>query len=104
MIEQLHELPEDARDCPVCGGTMEEMGGQTEDAEEISVVERRFVVVRQQRRKYRCRCNACVVTAPGPPKLQPGDELRTPRMCARTGDFISEKARDVPALSPSSHC
>lgn len=72
VIEQPHELPADGRDCPVCGGTMEEMGEQTEDAEEISVVERRFVVVRHQRRKYRCRCNACVVTAPGPPKLQPG--------------------------------
>jgi transposase len=72
VIEQPHVLPEDGRDCLVCGGIMEEMGEQTEDAEEISVVERRFVVVRHRRRKYRCRCNACVVTAPGPPKLQSG--------------------------------
>ena len=48
------------------------MGEQSEDAEEITVVQRQFVVVRHRRRKYRCRCNACVVTAPGPPRLQHG--------------------------------
>jgi transposase len=36
------------------------------------VVERRFVKVTHRRLKYRCTCNACVVTAPGPPKLIPG--------------------------------
>jgi transposase len=72
IIEQVHELSETERDCPVCGGTLAEMGDQCEESEEISVVERRFVVVKQRRKKYRCRCNACVVTAPGPPKLQPG--------------------------------
>jgi len=72
IIEQTHELPETQQECPVCGGTLAEMGDQCEESEEISVVERRFVVVKQRRKKYRCRCNACVVTAPGPLKLQPG--------------------------------
>jgi transposase len=72
IIEQVHELPETERGCLVCGGTLAEMGNQCEESEEISVVERRFVVVKQRRKKYRCRCNASVVTAPGPPKLQPG--------------------------------
>jgi transposase len=72
VIEQVHELPETERDCPVCGGKLAEMGDQCEESEEISVVERRFVVVKQKRKKYRCRCNASVVTAPGPPKLQSG--------------------------------
>lgn len=71
IIEEPHDLPETERDCPVCGGTLAEMGDQCEESEEISVVERRFVVVKHRRKKYRCRCNACVVTAPGPPKLQP---------------------------------
>jgi hypothetical protein len=35
----------------------------------VAVVERRFVVVRHWRKKYRCCCNAAVVTAPGPRKL-----------------------------------
>lgn len=71
LIEQVHELAETERGCPVCGGTMSEMSGQCEEAEEITVVERRFVLVKHRRVKYRCRCNASIVTAPGPPKLQP---------------------------------
>jgi len=72
IIEKLHELPDTDRGCPVCGGTLSEMSGQCEEAEEVTVVERRFVLVKHKRMKYRCRCNASVVTAPGPPKLQPG--------------------------------
>ena len=48
------------------------MGDQAEESEEITVVERRFLRVRHRRHKYRCRCNGCVVTAPGPAKLIPG--------------------------------
>jgi len=72
LVEKIHELPEGERACPVCGGELHEMTGQFEEAEEISVVQRQFVVVQQRRQKYRCRCNAAVVTAPAPPKLQAG--------------------------------
>jgi transposase len=72
IVEQIHDLPEPDRICPVCGETVVEMGDQTEDSEEITLVERKFVVVQHRRKKYRCRCNACVVTAPPPPKLAPG--------------------------------
>jgi transposase len=48
------------------------LGEQFEESEEVSVVERRFVLVRHRRKKYRCRCNGAVVTAPAPPKLIPG--------------------------------
>jgi len=72
LIERLHELPADQSQCPQCGGGLKEMGDQSEDSEEVSVVERRFVVVRHRRKKYRCRCNAAVVTAPGPRKLIAG--------------------------------
>lgn len=67
-----HKL--DAADtiCPSCGGELKEWVGQTEDAEEIDVVERRFVVVKHQRQKYRCSCGGCVETALGPTKLIPG--------------------------------
>ncbi|MHA2313387.1 MAG: IS66 family transposase [Candidatus Thorarchaeota archaeon] len=70
MVEEFHDLED--RECPVCGGDLREMSGQTEDSEEITVVERRFILVKQRRRKYRCQCNASVVTAPGPDKLTPG--------------------------------
>ena len=71
-VEKMHELAPEDQQCDQCGGELSEMGDQSEDSEEISVVERRFVVVRHRRQKYRCRCNATVKTAPGPPKLIPG--------------------------------
>jgi transposase len=72
IIEQVHELPETERACPSCGGDLVALGEQFEESEEVSVVQRRFVVVQHRRRKYRCRCNAAVVTAPAPSKLIPG--------------------------------
>lgn len=72
VVEEVHDLPEDGHACPVCGGTLRPLGDEAEESEEITVVERRFVKVTHRRLKYRCTCNACVVTAPGPPKLIPG--------------------------------
>jgi transposase len=72
IVDQVHELPETERACPSCGGDLVPLGEQFEESEEVSVVERRFVVVRHRRKKYRCRCNGAVVTAPAPPKLIPG--------------------------------
>jgi len=72
-IEPLeHTLPVDEQDCPSCGGQLELMAEVSEDSEEITVVERQYKIVRHKRRKYRCRCNSAVVTAPGPHKLVPG--------------------------------
>lgn len=72
LLEQLHELAEEKRGCPQCGGELTAMNGQFEESEEVTVVERRFVLVQHRRQKYRCGCNSCVVTAPGPRKLVPG--------------------------------
>jgi transposase len=51
---------------------MEAMAGQYESSEEVTVVEVQFKIQAHHRQKYRCRCNANVVTAPGPDKLIPG--------------------------------
>lgn len=72
VVEQLHELESEKRCCPACSGELTPMNGQFEDSEEITVVERKFVVVTHRRAKYRCRCNGAVVTAPAPEKLIPG--------------------------------
>lgn len=72
IAEVLHVLDESNRDCPACGGHLVEMKDQQEVSDEITVVERRFVVARHLRQKYRCRCNGAVVTAPGPRKLIEG--------------------------------
>jgi len=71
-----HELDEPDRMCPKCGGRLQPMPGQTEDAEEITVVERRFVLLTHQRQKYRCACNGCVDTAPGPRRLTTHPDAR----------------------------
>ena len=71
-VEVVHPLDEADKACPQCGGTLTEMEGQFEESEEVDVVERHFVVKKHLRQKYRCRCNACVETAPGPTKLFKG--------------------------------
>ena len=78
-LETVHTLPEQDQACPQCGGTLTELKGQTEDAEEITVVERRFVLVQHRRQKYRCHCNGCVATAPGPLRLATRPDARGTR-------------------------
>jgi transposase len=72
IIEQVHVLDDADRPCPACGGHLVEMEGQFEESEEVTVVERHFVVTKHKRTKYRCRCNGHIETAPGPVKLQEG--------------------------------
>lgn len=88
LEERIHELPEDKRSCPTCNGQLEEMGDQSEDSEEITVVQRQFKLIRRRRRKYRCRCNGAVVTAPGPKShlVRPGGRY--------TVEFAVEVATD----------
>jgi len=75
-VEMVHVLDQADQTCPQCGGTLRPMAGQTEDAEEITVVERRFVLVTHTRQKYRCACNGCVDTAPGPLRLAARPDVR----------------------------
>jgi transposase len=79
LVEQRHTLSDAERTCPQCRATLTEWTGQTEDAEEITVVERQFVLVRHRRQKYRCRCNGCVTTAPGPLRLATRPDARGAR-------------------------
>jgi transposase len=71
-VEVVHELDEPDQICPGCGGDLEPMAGQFEEADEIDVVERSFRIVRHKRQKYRCRCGEKIETALGPEKLVPG--------------------------------
>jgi transposase len=76
-VEVAHELPEAERGCPACGGTLVELAGASEDCEEVTVVERQFVLRTIKRQKYRCACNGAVVTAPAPARLIPGGRYST---------------------------
>jgi transposase len=72
IVDVVHELDEPDQACRSCGGHLEPMTGQFEEADEIDVVERSFQIVRHKRQKYRCRCGAGIETALGPDKLVPG--------------------------------
>ena len=72
IIDVPHDLDEADKKCTACGKPLKEFAGETEDSDEITVVERRFVIHRHKRKKYVCNCGACVDTAPLPPKLSDG--------------------------------
>lgn len=76
IVECEHELAPTDRCCTQCGRELTEMSGQSEDSEEITVIERRFVLVKHRRKKYRCACNGQVATAPAPLKLAVSSEAR----------------------------
>jgi transposase len=70
--EVLLPLDEADRVCGLCGSGLHAWEGQTEDCEEITVVERSFLLRRVKRQKYRCGQGCTPVTAPAPPRLIPG--------------------------------
>jgi transposase len=70
--EPAFELDAADRACKSCGGQLEEWEGQSDDSEDIDVLERKFVLRKIKRKKYRCKCGACIETAPGPLKVIPG--------------------------------
>ena len=71
-IEEIHELADGDCPCPICGGALRPLGDQFEEYEEITVLERQYLKKLVKCRKYRCTCNSCVVTTPGPVRLVPG--------------------------------
>ena len=71
LEEETHELPESDRSCTKCGKPVVECGGETEDHEEIDVVQRRFVLKKHKRKKYNCACGAAKL-APAPVRLPGG--------------------------------
>jgi transposase len=58
--------------CSCCGSEMVD-SGMTEDSEFLTVIPQQYLVVRQKRRKYRCKsCYGALVTAPAPPRIKEG--------------------------------
>ena len=71
-LEQVHLMDAADKVCGNCGGDLEVFDGQHEASEEIDVVDVKYVLKKHLRQKYRCRCGACIETAPGPVKLFAG--------------------------------
>lgn len=71
--EILHERPEAVAPCASCRQPQSPMAGQTEDTEQITIVERKVVLCLHKRQKYRCTVCGRIDTAPGAPEpLIPG--------------------------------
>jgi len=64
-------LDEADRICPDCGGNLEEWKGQCNELEEVTVIERSWVLTKYECQTYRCGCG-CIESAEGPEKLIPG--------------------------------
>jgi len=71
-VEQVHLANVEAETCELCGGHLEASEGFFEESEEIDIIERRFVLKKHRRQKYKCECGSCIRTAKGPLKLFDG--------------------------------
>ena len=84
-------LPPEDRVCKACGGELTEMEGVFDESYLITVSVRNFLRQLHRQKKYRCRCNGCVKTAPGPMRLMDG------------GLFSIEFGAEVAAAKYSDH-
>jgi len=58
--------------CDVCSKIMDD-SGMREESEQLTVIPKKYEIVRQVRVKFRCcDCHACIVTAPAPPRIIDG--------------------------------
>ena len=57
--------------CLVCGDVMFDTG-MTEDSEQLTVIPKKFEIQLLKKVKFGCRCQACLLTAPTPPRIIAG--------------------------------
>ena len=57
--------------CEVCGKMMSD-SGMTEDSEQLTVIPKKFEILRYQHSIYRCSCQSCMKTTPAPERIVPG--------------------------------
>ncbi len=60
-----------APSCPCCGEVMKD-SGMTEDSEQLTVIPKRYEILLQKKKKYRCSCQSAITTASSPPRIIPG--------------------------------
>lgn len=74
ILEQDIEF-ENLPKCPCCEDEMQD-SGMTEDSEHLTVIPKKYLIIRQKRHKYRCcNCHGSIVTAPLPPRIKEGSSL-----------------------------
>jgi transposase len=85
VMAEEHDLDDADKVCPTCGGQLELWEGQEDESYEVDVIERRFVMKKHVRKKYRCACG-CIEMPETPPRLVPGGRY--------SNDFAVEVAVD----------
>lgn len=60
-----------APNCSLCCNQMSD-SGMTENSEVLTVIPKKFEIIRYKRSIYRCSCQACMTTAPSIPKIVVG--------------------------------
>lgn len=76
-VSETHDLDDADKVCDLCGGVLVEWEGQEEETEEISVMERVFLIKEHKQKKYRCMCGGCIKTAEKPPRVVEGGRYST---------------------------
>ena len=67
VIIEMSPLPS----CVACGEEMLKTS-MTEDSEQLTVIPKKYEIILQKKVKYRCQCQACIVTAESPARIIPG--------------------------------
>jgi transposase len=66
--------------------------GMTEESEQLTVIPKRYEIIRLVRPKFRCNCHACIKTAPLPPRIIEGssysDEMIIDVVASKYCDLI----------------
>ena len=71
MIREIPIKLDPAPGCEVCGESMSD-SGMTEESEQLTVIPKKFEILKYQRSIYRCSCQSCMKTAPMPERVLPG--------------------------------
>lgn len=112
-IIEKHITCEEDPECGCCGHAMQD-SGMTETSEYLTVIPKKYLIVRQHRHKYRCeKCHGDIVTTPAIPRVIPGssysDELVVDATLSKYCDLIPmerysqmAKRQGFPGLPPHS--
>ena len=72
MVVETDVPRESPPECPCCGEEMVD-SGLKEVSESLSVIPKKYIIVRELRQKSRCKkCHGGMVTVPAPPRIVPG--------------------------------
>jgi len=93
LNEEIIDYKIEESSCPSCGGDkFYPMNNCFEESDEIEVIERKYLIKRHKRQKYRCKYFNNIITAKGGVKLTPGGEysiqLATQIACDKFEDHL----------------